>query len=136
VNQSGRFGQSSLNLVEPILIRKFSSGTFRDFWRFFEKEGFTLYRITPLGVMRIDRYHESEEFFTIANFIAVNKHSLDQFNAEPSQRRVMPEGQFLRCSARLRCLIERKDELHGRASLGAIDAGEGMPMEEFRVTGT
>ena len=50
---------------------------FRDFWRFFEKVGFTLYRITPLGVMRIDGYHESEEFFTIANFIAVNKHSID-----------------------------------------------------------
>jgi hypothetical protein len=50
---------------------------FRDFWRFFEKTGFSLYRITPLGVMRIDSYHESEEFFTIANFIAVNKNSLD-----------------------------------------------------------
>lgn len=50
---------------------------FRDFWRFFEKAGFSLYRITPLGVMRIDRYQESDEFFTIANFIAVNKNSLD-----------------------------------------------------------
>jgi hypothetical protein len=33
-------------------------------------------------------------------------------------------------------LIERKDEFHGLASLGAIDAGAGKTMEEFRGTET
>ena len=46
---------------------------FRDLWRFFEEAGFDLYRITPLGVMRIEGYHEREECFTIANLIAVNR---------------------------------------------------------------
>lgn len=46
---------------------------FRDLWHFFEESGFDLYRITPLGVMRIERYHEREELFIIANFIAVNR---------------------------------------------------------------
>jgi len=46
---------------------------FRDLWRFFEEAGFDLYRITPLGVMRIEHYHERDELFIIANFIAVNR---------------------------------------------------------------
>jgi FkbM family methyltransferase len=46
---------------------------FRDLWRFFEDAEFDLYRITPLGIMRIDRYHERDEHFLIANFIAVNR---------------------------------------------------------------
>jgi len=46
---------------------------FRDLWRFFEEAGFDLYRITPLGVMRIERYQERDEVFVIANFIAVNR---------------------------------------------------------------
>ncbi len=46
---------------------------FRDLWRFFEEAGFDLYRITPLGVMRIPRYQERDELFIIANFIAVNR---------------------------------------------------------------
>lgn len=46
---------------------------FRDLWRFFESAGFDLYRITPMGVMRIARYQERDELFIIANFIAVNR---------------------------------------------------------------
>jgi FkbM family methyltransferase len=46
---------------------------FRDLWCFFEEAGFDLYRITPLGVMRIERYHERDELFIIANYIAVNR---------------------------------------------------------------
>ena len=46
---------------------------FRDLWLFFEGAGFDLYRITPLGVMRIERYHERDELFIISNFIAVNR---------------------------------------------------------------
>jgi FkbM family methyltransferase len=46
---------------------------FRDLWGFFEAAGFDLYRITPMGVMRLERYHERDELFIIANFIAVNR---------------------------------------------------------------
>ncbi len=46
---------------------------FRDLWGFFEKAGFDLYRITPLGVMRIEHYQERDELFIITNFIAVNR---------------------------------------------------------------
>lgn len=46
---------------------------FRELWRFLEVAGFDLYRITPIGVMRIDRYQERDEIFVIANFIAVNR---------------------------------------------------------------
>ncbi len=46
---------------------------FRDLWRFFDEAGFDLYRITPLGVMRIEHYNERDELFIIANFIAVNR---------------------------------------------------------------
>jgi FkbM family methyltransferase len=46
---------------------------FRDLWHFFEEAGFDLYRITPLGLMRIEHYHERDELFIIANFIAVNR---------------------------------------------------------------
>jgi len=46
---------------------------FRDFWYFFTEAGFNLYRITPIGAERIHRYRESEEAFTVTNFIAVNQ---------------------------------------------------------------
>jgi FkbM family methyltransferase len=48
---------------------------FRDLWCFFEEAGFDLYRITPLGVMRIEHYNERDELFIIANFIAVNRNA-------------------------------------------------------------
>lgn len=50
---------------------------FRDLWSFFEKAGFVLYRITPLGVMRIEHYNERDELFIIANFIAVNRNAAE-----------------------------------------------------------
>lgn len=46
---------------------------FRELWNFFKEAGFDLYRITPLGAMRIERYQERDEIFIIANFIAVNR---------------------------------------------------------------
>lgn len=46
---------------------------FRDLWGFFQANDFELYRITPLGVMRIARYEERDEHFIIANFLAVNR---------------------------------------------------------------
>lgn len=45
---------------------------FRDFWYFFTEKGFVLYRITPLGAVRLEHYEESDEFFSTTNYIAVN----------------------------------------------------------------
>lgn len=46
---------------------------FQDFWYFFKNHGFSLLRITPLGFAKIDRYRESDEFFSTTNYIAVNR---------------------------------------------------------------
>ncbi|AEG01311.1 FkbM family methyltransferase [Methylomonas methanica] len=46
---------------------------FQDFWYFFIEQGFDLYRITPFGAKKISRYSESDEFFAITNYIAVNQ---------------------------------------------------------------
>lgn len=45
---------------------------FQDFWYFFKANGFEIYRITPLGLENIDRYRESDEFFSTTNYIAAN----------------------------------------------------------------
>jgi FkbM family methyltransferase len=45
---------------------------FRDFWYFFRNIDFDIYRITPLGLESIDRYRESDEMFSVTNFIAAN----------------------------------------------------------------
>jgi FkbM family methyltransferase len=45
---------------------------FRDFWMFFESNGFVIHRITPLGLQRISAYRESDEFFITTNYLAVN----------------------------------------------------------------
>lgn len=45
---------------------------FRDFWLFFKDKKFQLFRMTPLGLERIDRYREKEESFLYANYLAVN----------------------------------------------------------------
>jgi FkbM family methyltransferase len=46
---------------------------FRDFWLFFERTDFDLYRITPFGLEAIERYRESDESFSVTNFIAANR---------------------------------------------------------------
>lgn len=46
---------------------------FRDFWRFFNEQSFDLYRITPLGYEYIPQYRETEEFFSLTNFVAVKR---------------------------------------------------------------
>ncbi len=43
---------------------------FRDFWQFFQKHGFKIFRITPIGLQPIKRYKELEECFSTTNFIA------------------------------------------------------------------
>lgn len=45
---------------------------FQDFWYFFKDKGFGLYRVSPAGPVRLDSYHESDEFFSTTNYIAVN----------------------------------------------------------------
>lgn len=44
---------------------------FQDFWYFFKEHHFDLFRISPLGVMRVPKYRESDEFFSTTNFVAV-----------------------------------------------------------------
>lgn len=46
---------------------------FQDFWYFFKEKNFEIYRISPLGAENIERYRESDEYFSTANYIAVNK---------------------------------------------------------------
>ncbi len=45
---------------------------FQDFWYFFEKENFKLFRITPLGIQPIIRYREFDENFITTNYLALN----------------------------------------------------------------
>lgn len=45
----------------------------RDFWKFFEGAGFSLYRVTPFGSVPIGRYNERDEIFTTTNFLARNR---------------------------------------------------------------
>lgn len=47
---------------------------FRDFWHFFSARSFDLYRIAPIGYEYIPEYRETEEFFSLSNFVAV-RHS-------------------------------------------------------------
>jgi len=46
---------------------------FQDFWYFFKENDFEMYRITPLGLEKIDKYRESDEFFSTTNYIASNR---------------------------------------------------------------
>jgi FkbM family methyltransferase len=46
---------------------------FRDFWQFFRKRGFRLYRMTPVGLFEVERYDERLEVFTTTNYVAVSK---------------------------------------------------------------
>lgn len=45
---------------------------FQDFWYFFKERGFQIYRISPIGLIKLDKYKESDEFFSITNYIARN----------------------------------------------------------------
>jgi FkbM family methyltransferase len=45
---------------------------FQDFWYFFSKNNYQIYRITPLGLQKIEIYREFDESFYYTNFIAVN----------------------------------------------------------------
>jgi FkbM family methyltransferase len=45
---------------------------FQDFYYFFTGLNFKIYRITPLGLNEIDKYHELDEIYLTTNFLAVN----------------------------------------------------------------
>lgn len=46
---------------------------FQDFWYFFKKKGFDLFRISPLGIIPITNYKESDEYFTTSNYLVKRK---------------------------------------------------------------
>lgn len=43
---------------------------FQDFWYFFKKHNFEIYRISPLGLIHITEYREMDETFSTTNYIA------------------------------------------------------------------
>lgn len=46
---------------------------FQDFYYFFAEHRFDLYRVTPMGRMRISKYREGDEFFSTTNYLARNR---------------------------------------------------------------
>jgi FkbM family methyltransferase len=46
---------------------------FQDFWYFFKDNNFDLFRISPAGPKKIDKYRENDEHFRMSNYIALNK---------------------------------------------------------------
>lgn len=49
---------------------------FQDFWYFFEKKDFAIFRITPVGLAQIQRYDETCEYFSTSNYLAVNRRAV------------------------------------------------------------
>lgn len=45
---------------------------FRDFFEFFNATGFSLFRISPVGLCHVNRHREADEFFSTTNWLAVN----------------------------------------------------------------
>lgn len=50
---------------------------FQDFWYFFQRINFKIYRITPLGAFEIKSYTENDEHFRATNYLAVNQSLLN-----------------------------------------------------------
>ena len=46
---------------------------FQNFWYFFQENNFDVYRISPLGLVKISRYSESDEVFLTTNYLAANR---------------------------------------------------------------
>lgn len=71
---------TSLNLVKAI---QFEFGgcnldtkvSFQDFFYFFQENCFEIFRYTPFGLQKIERYKEIDEVYRTSNFLAVNKGS-------------------------------------------------------------
>lgn len=43
---------------------------FQDFWYFFQEHKFDLYRISPIGLIKVTCYREVDEFFSTTNYLA------------------------------------------------------------------
>lgn len=46
---------------------------FQDFWYFFQKHDFDIYRISPLGLLKVEKYKEILEIFKTTNYLAINR---------------------------------------------------------------
>lgn len=46
---------------------------FRDFWHFLNNKNYSLFRLSPRGLIQVSQYSESLENFTTSNYYAVNK---------------------------------------------------------------
>lgn len=44
---------------------------FKDYWNFFAQLNYNLYRYTPIGLLKIDTYSESEEIFEYTNYVGI-----------------------------------------------------------------
>jgi FkbM family methyltransferase len=68
-------------LIKKINLIQFEIGSqnidskifFQDFWYFFKVNNFDLFRISPAGPKKIDKYRENDEHFRMSNYIALNK---------------------------------------------------------------
>jgi hypothetical protein len=54
-----------------------SRNFFRDFWILFEEKNFSIYRVTPEKLLKLEKYSEALEVFIYANYIALNKKFLN-----------------------------------------------------------
>jgi hypothetical protein len=50
---------------------------FQDFWYFFEKNNFQIFRITPFGNYEIKKYKEEYERFQTTNYFCINRNLID-----------------------------------------------------------
>ena len=72
------FGEAALQKTRCVQF-EFGGGMidtrtyFQDFFYFFSKNEFDLFRITPVGLQQIPHYSESDEFFSTVNYLARNR---------------------------------------------------------------
>lgn len=50
-----------------------SKSSFQDFWYFFQDLNFSLWRITPSGIRKIEKYSELDEIYVTTNFLAIKQ---------------------------------------------------------------
>ena len=70
----------ALDTINKIAVIQFEFGGcnidsrtfFQDFWYFFKQNNFRIYRITINEPLLIDKYSESDEYFSTTNYVAVN----------------------------------------------------------------
>lgn len=73
--------KGSINAIEFIRVIQFEFGGcnldtrtfFKDFWYFFDKFNFEIFRLTPHGLKKVEKYSENLEHFITTNYFAINK---------------------------------------------------------------